>query len=119
MITMELARGDLMVPALVRAVRAVGVRSGLDLDLLADASIAVEMVARSWSAASPPEPLRVEIDERPGGLDLVFGFADPDSAARISAAGVVAGSRGALEALAGTVEHAASGPASGLRLTFG
>jgi hypothetical protein len=106
-VELELSRGEFLVPVLIRAVRAVGVQCGLDLDRLADASVAVEAVALAWAGdgATPgdgDEPLRVRIARAGPAMEISFRFAASADAGRLRRASLIPGADG-LDALAAEV----------------
>ncbi len=82
-VELELGRSAFLSPALVRAVRAMGVQARLDVDRLEDISLAAEAIAECWMRGASAEPLRVALSARDGGIDVSFGFADPGEPARI------------------------------------
>ncbi|MBJ7457358.1 MAG: hypothetical protein JHC74_14995 [Thermoleophilia bacterium] len=119
-VELELSRGEFLVPVLIRAVRAVGVQCGLDLDRLGDAGVAAEAVALSWAGEGDPgdELLRVRITAAEGSLEVAFAFPRPGDAARARRASVVPGSGAALDALATAVVIEAAPEASRLVMSF-
>lgn len=111
-VDLELSRGEFLVPVLIRAVRAVGVQCGLDLDRLADASLAAEAVAHAWSAdADGVEPLRVRIVRTGRAMEIAFDFPAPGDARRVHEAPVALGAA-ALDALVAVVSVEVVGGAS-------
>jgi hypothetical protein len=117
-VDLELSRGEFLVPVLIRAVRAVGVQCGLDLDRLADASLAAEAVAHSWSTdADGVEPLRVRIVRTGRAMEIAFDFPARGDARRMREAPVANGVS-ALDALATVVRvEAMDGSSSRLVLS--
>ena len=81
MIRLELARGPLLGPVLVRAVRAAGVQARLDVGRLATLASAAEAVAAHWADETVDEPLRVTIAREPGPVTVGFAFPDREAAA--------------------------------------
>ena len=117
-VDVELTRGAFLTPVLVRAVRAVGVQSGLDLDRLANASLAVEAIAECWTRGDTGEPLRVAIDACDGALEVAFLFAAPSEAGRARAECFPADGGTVLERLAATVAEVVQEDGSRLVLSF-
>lgn len=119
-VELELSRGEFLVPVLIRAVRAVGVQGGLDLDRLGDAGTAAEAVALSWAGEGDPgdDLLRVRITAAGGALEVAFTFPCPDDAVRARRARVVPGSGAALDALATAVVLEPAPGASRLVMSF-
>ena len=118
-VELELGRGAFLTPVLVRAVRAMGVQARLDLDRLADVSLAVEAVADHWGRGVSAEPLQVGVTVDDGRIEVAFAFPDPDEAARtrrdcLPHDGVVT-----LARLASEVTHSGDGAGSRLVLSFG
>lgn len=120
-VELELSRGEFLVPVLIRAVRAVGVQCGLDLDRLADAATAVEAVALSWAdgGGQADDPLRVDVSSDGTAMEVTFSFPRPDDAVRARSARVVPGSGAALDALATAVALAPAADGSRLVMSFG
>jgi hypothetical protein len=119
-VELELSRGRFLVPVLIRAVRAVGVQCGLDLDRLDDAGTAAEAVALSWAGDGDPggDPLRVRITAAEGAMQVAFSFSRPEDAVRARSARVVPGSGAGLDALAAAVVLEPSADASRLVMSF-